>query len=82
MTVTLGEVGVSNGPLMARYYCLVAGATTQLGLPANEVQTIRRAGFVHDFDRLGVSNSIWDKPGPLGAGEWERYVRRICREEG
>jgi HD-GYP domain-containing protein (c-di-GMP phosphodiesterase class II) len=24
------------------------------------------------FGRLGVSNSIWDKRGPLGAGEWER----------
>ncbi len=22
--------------------------------------------------RLGVSNAIWDKEGPLGAGEWER----------
>ena len=27
---------------------------------------------MHDYGRLGVSNSIWDKPGPLGAGEWER----------
>ncbi len=27
---------------------------------------------MHDLGRLGVSNSIWDKPGPLGAGEWER----------
>jgi len=27
---------------------------------------------VHGLGRLGVSNSIWDKPGPLGAGEWER----------
>jgi DNA-binding CsgD family transcriptional regulator len=27
---------------------------------------------VHDLGRLGVSNAIWDKPGPLGAGEWER----------
>jgi HD-GYP domain-containing protein (c-di-GMP phosphodiesterase class II) len=43
-----------------------------LGLPAAEVQNLRRAGFVHAFGRLGVSNSIWDKPGPLGAGEWER----------
>ena len=34
--------------------------------------TLRRAGLVHDFGRLGVSNSIWDKRGPLGAGEWER----------
>ncbi len=27
---------------------------------------------MHDFGRLGVSNAIWDKRGPLGAGEWER----------
>ena len=27
---------------------------------------------MHDLGRLGVSNAIWDKPGPLGAGEWER----------
>ena len=27
---------------------------------------------MHDLGRLGVSNAIWDKRGPLGAGEWER----------
>jgi HD-GYP domain-containing protein (c-di-GMP phosphodiesterase class II) len=36
------------------------------------VRTLYRAGLVHDFGRLGVSNAIWDKRGPLGAGEWER----------
>ncbi len=36
------------------------------------VCTLRRAGLVHDLGRLGVSNAIWDKRGPLGAGEWER----------
>jgi HD-GYP domain-containing protein (c-di-GMP phosphodiesterase class II) len=51
---------------------LAAAAGEQLGLPAHEVRTLRRAGLVHDLGRLGVSNSIWDKPGPLGAGEWER----------
>ena len=44
----------------------------QLGLSEAEVRTVRRAGLVHDLGRLGVSNAIWDKPGPLGAGEWER----------
>ena len=34
--------------------------------------TLYRAGLVHDWGRMGVSNAIWDKPGPLGAGEWER----------
>jgi HD-GYP domain-containing protein (c-di-GMP phosphodiesterase class II) len=51
---------------------LCAGAGSLLGLPSSDVRTLRRAGLVHGFGRLGVSNSIWDKPGPLGAGEWER----------
>jgi HD-GYP domain-containing protein (c-di-GMP phosphodiesterase class II) len=51
---------------------LTASAATRLGLPGEEVGMLRRAGLVHDLGRLGVSNAIWDKPGPLGAGEWER----------
>ena len=51
---------------------LAAVAGEQLRLPAPEVRALRRAGFVHGFGRLGVSNSIWDKRGALGAGEWER----------
>jgi HD-GYP domain-containing protein (c-di-GMP phosphodiesterase class II) len=51
---------------------LVGEAGTRLGLSGPDVRVLRRAGLVHDFGRLGVSNAIWDKPGPLGAGEWER----------
>ena len=51
---------------------LAADAGAQLALSEAEVRTLRRAGYVHGLGRLGVSNAIWDKPGPLGAGEWER----------
>jgi HD-GYP domain-containing protein (c-di-GMP phosphodiesterase class II) len=51
---------------------LAATAGDRLGLSGAEVRTLRRAGLVHDLGRLGVSNAIWDKPGPLGVGEWER----------
>jgi DNA-binding CsgD family transcriptional regulator len=51
---------------------LAADAGHRLGLPPDQVLMLRRAGFVHGFGRLGVSNSIWDRPGPLSAGEWER----------
>ena len=51
---------------------LAAAAGVQAGLGEPEVSTLRRAGLVHDLGRLGVSNAIWDKAGPLGAGEWER----------
>jgi HD-GYP domain-containing protein (c-di-GMP phosphodiesterase class II) len=43
-----------------------------LGLTAEKTELLRRAGLVHGYGRLGVSNSIWDRPGPLSAGEWER----------
>ena len=51
---------------------LAADAAERAGLAPAEVSTLRRAGLVHDLGRLGVSNAIWDKEGPLGAGEWER----------
>jgi HD-GYP domain-containing protein (c-di-GMP phosphodiesterase class II) len=51
---------------------LAAAAARDLGLPSAEQGLVRRAGLVSGFGRLGVSNAIWDKPGPLSAAEWER----------
>src|SRR5260370_19798293 len=51
---------------------LAEEAGRRLGLPPEQGLAPRRAGDVHGFGRLGVSNSIWDRPGPLSAGEWER----------
>ena len=51
---------------------LAAEAARIRGLPGSETTTIRRAGLLHDLGRLGVSNSIWDKPGPLTDMERER----------
>ena len=51
---------------------LAAAAAQRCGKPADEVRLIRRAGLVHDVGRLGVANTIWDKPGALTAAEWER----------
>ncbi len=51
---------------------LAANSARGLGLPESDVKTLYQAGLIHDLGRLGVSNGIWDKPGPLGAGEWER----------
>ena len=43
-----------------------------MGLSDGEARTLRRAGLVHCFGKLGVSNAILDKQGPLTAGERER----------
>ncbi|HEX7297929.1 MAG TPA: HD domain-containing phosphohydrolase [Solirubrobacteraceae bacterium] len=60
-------VGHSSG--VAR---LAAEAGRHAGLPDAEVATLRAASLVHDLGRVGVSSTIWEKPGPLNADEWER----------
>ncbi len=51
---------------------LAEAAAWRLGLPAASVTLLRRAALAHDLGRVGVSNAIWEKPGRLGFGEWER----------
>ncbi|HEX7262659.1 MAG TPA: HD domain-containing phosphohydrolase [Candidatus Dormibacteraeota bacterium] len=51
---------------------LAAAAASVLGLPEADTVRLRRAALVHDLGRMGVSNLIWDKPGPLTPAEWER----------
>lgn len=51
---------------------LVGAAAQRSGMSEDTVRLVRRAGLLHDLGRLGVPNTIWDKPSPLTAGEWER----------
>ncbi len=51
---------------------LATVAATSLSWPAGDVTHVRRAALLHDLGRLGVSNAIWDKPGPLSPAEIER----------
>jgi HD-GYP domain-containing protein (c-di-GMP phosphodiesterase class II)/DNA-binding CsgD family transcriptional regulator len=51
---------------------LACTATKHYGLSEHDAGLVRRAGLVHDLGRLGVSNAVWDKRGPLTAAEFER----------
>jgi HD-GYP domain-containing protein (c-di-GMP phosphodiesterase class II) len=42
----------------------------QMGLSNDERRWLKRAALLHDIGKLGVSNSILDKPGKLDAEEW------------
>ena len=42
------------------------------GSPSRSCGRSAAPALVHDLGRLGVSNAMLDKRGPLGAGEWER----------
>ncbi len=62
---------------------LAAATARHCGLTESDVIAIRRAGFLHDLGRIGVPNTIWDKPGALSEAEWERvrlhpyYTERV-----
>jgi HD-GYP domain-containing protein (c-di-GMP phosphodiesterase class II) len=62
---------------------LALGAAAQCRLDDEEGLSVAWAALLHDLGRTGVPNTIWDKPGPLTSGEWERvrlhpyYTERI-----
>lgn len=51
---------------------LAARAATAMDMDAETVTAVRRAGHLHDLGRIGISNQVWSKPGPLTASEFER----------
>ncbi len=62
---------------------IAAAAARFCRLPTPDVHALGRAALLHDIGRVGVTTSIWDKPGPLSEREWERvrlhpyYTERV-----
>lgn len=54
----------------------VVEAGSRTGMSPEDVRLLRHAGLLQGIGRLGVSNAILDKKGPLGPGEWERIRRQ------
>jgi diguanylate cyclase (GGDEF)-like protein len=42
----------------------------ELGLEPAQVERVRIAGALHDVGKIGVSDAVLSKPGPLSADEW------------
>jgi hypothetical protein len=43
----------------------------KLGLSEEETEDIEQAALLHDVGKMGISDAVLGKPGPLDAGEWE-----------
>ncbi len=72
---TFADVVDAKSPFTYRHSVGVMDAAvaigTLLGLPAERMQTLRRAALLHDLGKLGISNTILDKPTRLTDGELE-----------
>ena len=70
---------------VAHYTDLIADG---LGLSAERRRWLRRGALLHDVGKLGVSNSVLDKPGALDRDEWSAvklhaaYSERILSRVG
>ena len=51
---------------------LAAAAARIRRMPEADITRLYRAGLVHGLGKLGVSNQIWEKKGPLSTAESER----------
>lgn len=56
---------------------LSATVAAEMGLPADEVASVRTAGRLHDIGKIGIREAILNKQGPLTAEEFEQVKRHV-----
>ena len=62
----------SHSQRVARYAGVLA---VELGIDGEQLEMIRTAGVLHDVGKIGISDAVLLKPGPLDAGEFDDMKR-------
>jgi HD-GYP domain-containing protein (c-di-GMP phosphodiesterase class II) len=74
IAAAFGQIVDSKSPFTSGHSARVADVVEaigqRLGLAPARRRWLRRGALLHDLGKLGVSNSILDKPGKLDAEEW------------
>lgn len=75
IAAAFGEVVDAKSPFTSGHSTRVASYTDRIAeimdYAPDRRRWLRRGAFLHDIGKLGVSNSILDKPGKLDAAEWD-----------
>ena len=88
----LDDIAAAFGQVVDAKSPWTAGHSTRVGLIAEQVSRqlgldeparrwLRRAALLHDIGKLGVSNRILDKAGPLDIAEWTAMQRHPVHTE-
>lgn len=79
IAAAFGQVVDSKSPYTSGHSARVALYTDMIAeameLPPERRRWLKRGALLHDVGKLGVSNSVLDKPGKLDAEEWEAVKR-------
>jgi HD-GYP domain-containing protein (c-di-GMP phosphodiesterase class II) len=85
VAAAFGEIVDSKSPYTAGHSGRVALYTdliaADLGLSPERRRWLYRGALLHDVGKLGVSNTILDKPGKLDAAEWEAVKKHAAFTE-
>jgi putative two-component system response regulator len=65
-----------------RLSVIAAAMGVALQLPAHEILTLQRGGYLHDIGKISIPDRILFKPGPLTPDEWEIMKSHTVRGEG
>ncbi|MBF0184173.1 MAG: GAF domain-containing protein [Magnetococcales bacterium] len=63
-----------HSQLVSEYAC---GIAQEMGLAQNDVDVVRVAGFLHDYGKLGVADTVLKKGGPLTTGEYDQIKKHV-----
>lgn len=79
IAAAFGQIVDSKSPYTSGHSARVALYTDiiaeAMGINAQQRRWLNRGALLHDVGKLGVSNSVLDKPGALNPEEWEEVKR-------
>ncbi|MGH2476432.1 MAG: HD domain-containing phosphohydrolase [Candidatus Limnocylindrales bacterium] len=76
VAAAFGDIADLKSPYLHGHSAGVARSAREaalaLGLDASAVEGLHVAALLHDLGRVGVSDAVWERPGPLSGGHWEQ----------
>jgi putative nucleotidyltransferase with HDIG domain len=85
IAMAFAQIVDAKSPYTAGHSARVARVTDQLcgelGMGPSERRWLRRGALLHDIGKLGVSNQILDKAGPLAPAQWAAVQRHALHTE-
>jgi diguanylate cyclase (GGDEF)-like protein/putative nucleotidyltransferase with HDIG domain len=63
------DTGTGEHSQTVGHYCELAAR--ELGFDEDRIERVRLAGVLHDIGKIGISDRVLSKPGPLDADEWQ-----------